>query len=143
MDITSQVVELIKTGLGNFAKQNDSTPEEVAFWIYTTAEDGYPSVNLMKNFEDQGSLSFKDMADSFEVPALIKLVFNVEVQLPLWLQKFILKSVKDHSLEDVTKATYILLLDGSGELKAYMYYDGAKFPVEDNEITLEYILETK
>lgn len=134
--IIDQVKELIKRAINRFAKELNVKSADIILYI-SADENGYPSLKLLNKGVFVKNLKYTDLTTIIDRVTYSGLGFNIEKDMPLWIQKFILKSHDDTGL-DIVKTSYaIVLLEG--QLFAFMYYEGKQY----KEISIDYILETK
>ena len=136
--IVSQVIDLIEGGISRIAKQEGTSEDKIALWIY--CEDGqcFPKLKALKDFKTLKEITFGDLASTLEKITYGAMGFNIDVDTAIWINKFMLKSNKDHELSDPTLAKYMLIIINEA-LHAFMYINGKQI----KEIPLEYILDTK
>ena len=144
--IISQIKEIIIGGICRFAKKlGEKETDTVRLLIYTTEDSGYPSLMLFHKMQPYKEIQFGDLANSFERIVIkgIAPTFDINRDVPVWIQKFILKSASDSGF-GIMAPSYLLayMKDEKHpyeELRAFMYVNGKQV----KEIELEYILTTK
>ena len=135
--IVTTVKNLISSTIKRFAKDLKCDSSELALWIYCELENGYPDLKLLRNFKSVKDLTFGDLGTSFDKMTYAAIGFDIARDTPLWIQKFILKSSKDHGLL-ITIPKYMLILIDN-KLHAFMYVNNKQL----KEINIEYILQTE
>lgn len=142
--IVNQVKKLIIGAIKRNAEELNEKPENVAIWIYTENNAGYPKLKLLHNYKSIRDMTFSELATKGERITYMLMGFDIEKMTPEWINKFILRSAYDMGFNEVSIPKYMLAYvnnptTNKSELHAMMYVNNR--PIR--EIELEYILETR
>ena len=141
--VINQVKKLIVGGLGKYASEIKGSLNKIGLVFYTEDKSGTPLIQLMHEGKIVRSSSFEEMAKKVSIPFVFSPFFNLEKDLPIWIQKILVKCAIDKSV-DILKATYVMRMQEDDDLHAYMYVDWKCFPSSDKcEIEIDYILSTE
>lgn len=136
--IIGQVKKLLIKSIVRFSKEEECNVDKLFISIYCNNEFGDPLLKLYKNGKILRDIDFSDLYTPFQKKMYSEgFGFDISVQMPLWVKKFLLKSSIDNEIE-IIKPMYILSVMNN-DLKAFMYVDNKQV----KEIEISYILETK
>jgi len=136
------IKELLIKAIQKFAKQFNSSDQVMDLVISAKNPECEPQIHIYKDGVFQKEIKINDLYSRFDVVANLPGV-KLDVLIPEYLSKFILKVANDKGISVMTPSFGIMLQKEI--LVAVMYIDGklVKFNETRTTIPIEYILETK
>jgi hypothetical protein len=149
--IVNQVKNLIKKAIIRFAKELDVNPDRVSLWIFYKG-DNEPGLKVLVDLKSVKEISFGELATPVEKLMYRGMGFDIAVQTPEWLYKFMGRVSSEKEIDIAIPCYYLRIYQN--ELIALMFINNKKAlfninaddsvdPLAKYKISIEYILETR
>ena len=143
--IVRMIKDLLKKAIQKYAKQLQSSDQEVDLLISAKNAEAEPQIHVYNKGVLIKEIQVTDLYSTFDSVALIAKAagFDLKLQIPKYLTQFILRVSNEKGIDVKTPAFGIMLIKEN--LYALLYIEGknVRFSDEKQDIPLEYILETK